>query len=112
RHSDAEIEQMLVSYLTARGTDYVDLRFTNLGHIQRGGAPTSFDRLLASKLGLHAVRQLMAGNSDVMVGLVKNTITSCPLTEVGKGKRERVLALYEEYMHQEMMMARKLTPAN
>lgn len=110
RHSDEELKTMLSEYMLARGMDRVSMRFTNLGHIQRGGAPTSFDRLLASKLGMHAVRQLLAGNSDIMVGLVKNTITTCPLTEVGNGKRERVLAFYEEYMHQEIMMARKLTP--
>ncbi|MEZ0372953.1 MAG: ATP-dependent 6-phosphofructokinase [Candidatus Sericytochromatia bacterium] len=110
RHGDEELRQMLNDYMIELGMDPVDMRFTNLGHIQRGGAPTSFDRLLASKLGLHAVRQLMAGNSNIMVGLVKNTITTCSLTEVSQGKRERVLALYEEYMHQEIMMARKMTP--
>lgn len=112
RYSDDELKALLSDNLLARGIDRVSMRFTNLGHIQRGGSPTSFDRLLASKLGMHAVRQLLAGASDIMVGLVKNTITTCPLTDVGNGKRDRVLALYEEYMHQELMMARKLTPSN
>lgn len=111
RLSDEQLKETLSNYMIERGMERVSMRFTNLGHIQRGGAPTSFDRLLASKLGLHAVRQLLAGNTDIMVGLVKNTISTCPLTEVGKGKRDRVLALHEEYMHQEIMMARKLTPS-
>lgn len=112
RYSDEELQALLSDNLLGRGIDRVSMRFTNLGHIQRGGSPTSFDRLLASKLGMHAVRQLLNGASDIMLGLVKNTITTCPLTDVGKGKRDRVLALYEEYMHQEMMMARKLTPTS
>lgn len=112
RHSDANLKDMLTAYLQERGMERVSMRFTNLGHIQRGGAPTSFDRLLASKLGIHAVRNLLAGKSDIMVGLVKNTITACPLTEIGKGKRDRVLALYEEYMHHEIMMSKKLTPSS
>ncbi len=110
RHSDEEIKSMLSGYMMERGIEKISMRFTNLGHIQRGGAPTSFDRILASKMGLHAVRQLLAGESDVMVGLVRNRIITSPLVDCAKGKKERVMALYEEYMHQEIMMARKLTP--
>ncbi|MGV3526829.1 MAG: ATP-dependent 6-phosphofructokinase [Candidatus Sericytochromatia bacterium] len=109
-YSDAQLKTSLSAYMAERGVDKLSMRFTNLGHIQRGGAPTSFDRLLASKMGLHAVRQLLAGNTDVMMGLVRNTITTCPLTEVGLGKRDRVLALYDEYMLQEILMSTKLTP--
>ncbi len=110
RHSDQEIKMLLGDYLSARGIEKVSMRFTNLGHIQRGGAPTSFDRILASKLGIHAVRQLLSGQTDVMVALVKNVITASPLVDCSKGKYERVMALYQEYIHQEIMMSKKMTP--
>lgn len=53
----------------------MDIRVTNLGHIQRGGGPTAFDRILASKLGLAAVEGLMNGEKNVMVGVIDNKIT-------------------------------------
>lgn len=110
RFSDATLEAELSAYLTERGIEHLDIRFTKLGHIQRGGSPSAFDRILGSKLGIHAVRQLLTGGSDIMVGLVRNEITTCSLAEVGKGKRDRILALYQEYMAQEFLMAKKLTP--
>ena len=112
RHSDEEIKSVLSDYVQQRGIEKLSMRFTNLGHIQRGGSPTSFDRILSSKMGMHAVRQLLAGNTDVMVALVQNKITTQPLADCAKGKYERVMALYEEYIHQEIMMSKKLTPNN
>lgn len=56
-------------------TPKMDIRVTNLGHIQRGGAPTAFDRILASRLGLAAVEGLMNGEKNVMVGVIDNKIT-------------------------------------
>ncbi len=53
----------------------LDIRVSNLGHIQRGGAPTSFDRILASRLGLAAVEGLINGEKNVMVGIVNDKIT-------------------------------------
>jgi 6-phosphofructokinase 1 len=53
-------------------TPKTDIRVTNLGHIQRGGGPTAFDRILASKLGLAAVEGLMNGEKNVMVGIIDN----------------------------------------
>lgn len=50
---------------------YYDTKVTILGHLQRGGSPTYFDRVLASKMGIAAVEGLMQGKTDVMVG-VKN----------------------------------------
>lgn len=109
-HSDEEIKAMLSGYMGERGVEKISMRFTNLGHIQRGGSPTSFDRILASKMGLHAVRQLLAGQTNVMMGLIQNRIVTSPLEECTKGKEERVMALYEEYMRQEVLMSKKLTP--
>ena len=45
-----------------------------MGHLQRGGAPTYFDRVLASKLGIAAVEGLLQGKKDVMTGIKDNKI--------------------------------------
>lgn len=52
-----------------------DIRVTSLGHIQRGGDPSAYDRILSSRLGVAAVEGLMIGKKDVMVGLVNDHIT-------------------------------------
>ncbi|CAE7852942.1 pfkA [Symbiodinium microadriaticum] len=52
----------------------LDIRVTNLGHIQRGGSPTSFDRILASRLGMAAVEYLVNGKCG-MVGVIDNKIS-------------------------------------
>ncbi|MEP0369142.1 MAG: 6-phosphofructokinase [Cyclobacteriaceae bacterium] len=52
----------------------LDIRVTNLGHVQRGGAPTSSDRILASRLGMAAVEGLVNGEKNVMVGIIDNKI--------------------------------------
>jgi len=49
---------------------YDDIRVTVLGHIQRGGSPSAFDRNLASYLGIHAVKGLLNGETNVMVGII------------------------------------------
>jgi 6-phosphofructokinase 1 len=56
-----------------------DIRVTILGHLQRGGSPTSFDRTLASKLGVAAVEGLINGKADVMVGIINNKIVYTPI---------------------------------
>jgi 6-phosphofructokinase 1 len=57
------------------------VRVTQLGHVQRGGSASAFDRLLATRLGAAAVRELVAGNAGHMVGWVKSAITLTPLEE-------------------------------
>ena len=57
-------------------------RVTILGHIQRGGSPTAFDRLLATRLGVKAVEALVAGESEKMVGLKSGEMVLVPLEEV------------------------------
>ncbi|MES2426055.1 MAG: 6-phosphofructokinase [Bacteroidota bacterium] len=61
-------------------TNY-DIKVTVLGHLQRGGAPSSFDRVLGSRLGFAAVNALIAGHSQKMVGLEANHIKLTPLDE-------------------------------
>ena len=52
----------------------LDIRVSTLGHVQRGGKPTAFDRILASTLGMAAVEGLTNGKKGVMVGIVNNQI--------------------------------------
>ena len=56
-----------------------DIKVTILGHLQRGGSPTSFDRLLASKLGVAAVEGLLHGRYDVMAGVINNKVVYTPI---------------------------------
>ncbi|PWH17092.1 MAG: 6-phosphofructokinase [Anaerolineae bacterium] len=70
-------------------------RVTILGHIQRGGSPTAYDRLLASRMGVKAVDALMAGKSGVMTGLQGRGIEYVPLEDVVAGKREVNMEYYE-----------------
>jgi len=73
-----------------------------LGHIQRGGSPTAFDRLLASRMGVRAVQALLEGQSDVMVGLQGREMVLVPLAEVTRHRRQANL----EYYHMARMLAR------
>jgi len=57
------------------------VRVTQLGHVQRGGAASAFDRLLATRLGAAAARELVAGNAGNMVGWTKSAISLTPLEE-------------------------------
>lgn len=59
-----------------------DMRMTILGHVQRGGSPGAFDRLLATRLGAAATECLALGEYGVLVGLLKGEITATPLSEV------------------------------
>jgi len=59
-----------------------EVRVTVLGHVQRGGAPTAYDRLLGTRFGGAAVEALSAGQKGVLVGLNQNRVTTTPLAEV------------------------------
>jgi 6-phosphofructokinase 1 len=56
-----------------------ETRVTVLGHIQRGGSPSAWDRVLASRLGVAAVEGLIAGETNSMAGLVNDQIKYTPL---------------------------------
>lgn len=56
----------------AERSSYFDIKVTILGHLQRGGAPTYFDRVLASRMGIAAVEGLSQGKNDCMVGIKDN----------------------------------------
>ena len=73
--------------------DYVDenmseyeVRVSVLGHMQRGGSPSCFDRVLASRMGVKAVESLIKGKSNFMVGLKNDIIYLTPFDQAVKGK--------------------------
>jgi 6-phosphofructokinase 1 len=72
-----------------------ELRATTLGHVQRGGEPGAFDRLLATRLGAAATRCLERGEFGVLVGLNKSEITTTPLAEVVVSKKQLDLSLID-----------------
>lgn len=65
-----------------------DVRVTVLGHIQRGGSPSCYDRVLASRMGVAAVDALMEGSRDVMIGIVHNKMMQVPFEEAIKDKQK------------------------
>ncbi|MGS2761986.1 6-phosphofructokinase [Sinomicrobium sp. M5D2P9] len=77
----------LKEYVEQNHPDY-DVRVTVLGHIQRGGRPTCFDRVLASRMGVKAVESLLEGKSNYMVGFREDKILLTPLEKAVKGKSE------------------------
>ena len=66
------------------------IRMAVLGHVQRGGSPTAFDRVLATRLGHAAAERLLAGEHGVMVGLVANRIKTSRLDKRGHAVRKAV----------------------
>jgi 6-phosphofructokinase 1 len=81
----AKIDKMDVGFKT---------RMTILGHIQRGGSPTAYDRLLASRMGVKAVEALMADTHGVMTGLKTKGIDFIPLADVVSNKRKVNMEYY------------------
>jgi 6-phosphofructokinase 1 len=77
-------------------------RMTILGHIQRGGSPTAYDRLLASRMGVKAVEALMEGSYGVMTGIRGSGVKFVPLEEVINNKRQVSM----EYYHMARVLAR------
>ena len=63
-------------------------RVTILGHLQRGGSPSAFDRILASRMGIAAVQALLEEQRSVMVGLQDGEITYVPLSKAIKEKKD------------------------
>ncbi|MEC3907901.1 6-phosphofructokinase [Tamlana sp. 2201CG12-4] len=70
-----------------------DVRVSVLGHMQRGGAPSCFDRVLASRMGVKAVESILDGESNYMVGLQNGKMELTPLDNAIKGKTKINLEL-------------------
>lgn len=65
---------------------FYDVRVSVLGHIQRGGSPSCFDRVLASRMGVKAVESLLEGKTNFMVGIRDAKMCLTPLDEAVKGR--------------------------
>jgi 6-phosphofructokinase 1 len=74
----------LKDYIEQHLPEY-DIRVSVLGHMQRGGSPSCFDRVLASRLGVKAVESLLEGKSNYMVGILQDVVTLTPLEQAIKG---------------------------
>lgn len=72
-----------------------ELRATILGHVQRGGAPGAFDRLLGTRMGAAATEYLARGEHGILVGLIKGEIAATPLEEVVSNKKQLDLRLLD-----------------
>ncbi|MNI68877.1 6-phosphofructokinase [compost metagenome] len=73
----------------------IEPRVTVLGHIQRGGAPTHNDRILASRLGDFAVRRLIEGDSSKGCGVIDNRLVATDIDLVVNTKRPFNIEMYE-----------------
>lgn len=77
----------LKDYVEENMPEY-DVRVSILGHMQRGGSPSCFDRVLASRLGVKAVESLLEGKSNYMAGLLHDEVVLTPLEQAVKGKSQ------------------------
>lgn len=77
----------LADYIRKHLDEY-EVKVTVLGHIQRGGSPSCYDRVLASRLGVGAVDALLDGERGVMIGVSHNKIVSVPFEEAIKGENK------------------------
>jgi len=72
-----------------------ELRVTILGHVQRGGTPGAFDRLLATRLGAAATEHLAKGEHGILVGLIEDKVTATSLRDVVANKKQLDLNMLE-----------------
>lgn len=75
----------LADYVEENMSEY-EVRVSVLGHMQRGGSPSCFDRVLASRMGVKAVESLITGKSNFMVGLKNDVMDLTPFDQAVKGK--------------------------
>jgi len=73
-----------------------EARTTVLGHVQRGGSPTAYDRVLATRFGLHAIDAVHEGDSGVMVALQGTDIVRVPLAEATRELKTVPLSRFQE----------------
>ena len=75
----------IASYVE-KNLPYYEVRVSVLGHMQRGGAPSCFDRVLASRMGVYAIETLLEGKSNLMVGIKDDNMILTQLDKAIKGK--------------------------
>ena len=90
KHKIADVAEFLKSHNVG-----FEVRITILGHIQRGGSPSAFDRLLATRMGVKAVECLSNGTYGVMIGLNGRDMSPVPLEEVTTKTRGANMEYYE-----------------
>jgi 6-phosphofructokinase 1 len=76
-----------IARLVKNKLKHLDIRVTTLGHIQRGGSPSGYDRTLGSRLGLAAVEGLLDGKTNVMAGMVNNELVYTPFGDTIRKKK-------------------------
>lgn len=91
----------LADYLNEKHLGF-EIRITILGHTQRGGSPTAFDRLLATRMGVNAMDRLIAGESGIMVALNGRDLTTISLEEVTQQMR----SITDSYFDMAYMLSR------
>lgn len=84
----------LAEYLNQHEVGF-EIRLTILGHVQRGGRPTAFDRLLATRMGVEALNHLVAGRTGIMVARSGRGQVTVPLEEVTTKSRPLTEEYYE-----------------
>jgi 6-phosphofructokinase 1 len=77
----------LAEYVEENMPEY-DVRVSVLGHMQRGGSPSCFDRVLASRLGVKAVEMILENKTNLMIGLKNNTVITTDLEQAITGGHE------------------------
>ena len=75
---------------------YLDVKYSVLGHIQRGGSPTLQDRILGSRMGVMCVNALIDGANGVMAGMQNNKLVFVDFKEVFENNKSLDLSIYEE----------------
>ena len=87
--------EALVHHFKKHENVHFDLRVTILGHVQRGGIPTAFDRLLGTRFGAGAVAAIEREEYGCLVGLRQGAVGTTPLSEVVTRKKELDLELLD-----------------
>jgi len=91
-----------IAKLVQKEVKLYDIKVTILGHLQRGGSPSAFDRVLGSRLGYAAVNALIKGNSQMMVGLEANHIK---LTSLEEALNQHQFKLEEDLMEMAQILS-------
>ena len=91
-------DALTIARKVAERSEFKETRVTVVGHLQRGGSPTAFDRILASRLGARAVEALVEGVRGKMAALIGNEIVLRPLTDAWE-LRSEFDPSYMELMH-------------
>lgn len=90
RYNAAALKQHFLEHHDQLG---FELRMTTLGHVQRGGSPTAFDRLLATRLATEGIHRLLKGEQGILIGWKKGEVHVFPYTEIVRKQKELDLNL-------------------